>query len=72
MKIKKRAEIQTTPDNSNLPGRSKKVRVSGSSRNRELTEQTTGNMEMGWAMNYESATSKLDKYTVLDAVFKLD
>ena len=29
-------------------------------------------MEMGWGMNYESATSKLDKYTVLDAVFKLD
>ena len=29
-------------------------------------------MEMGWGMNYERATSKLDKYTVLDAVFKLD
>ena len=37
--------IQSTPDNSNLQGKSKKVRVIGSSK------QIVGNREMGWGMN---------------------
>ena len=35
-------DVQSTPDNSNLLGKSKKVRVSGSSK------QITGNKKMGW------------------------
>ena len=43
------------------------VRVSGS------TKQITGTEEMGWGMNVSNMhTSKLNKYTVLDTVFKLD
>ena len=59
-------QLQSIPDNSNLQGKSKKlagVRVIGS------TKQITGNGGMN-ASNMN--TSKLDKYTVLDIVFKLD
>ena len=65
-------QLQSTPDNSNLQGKSKKfelagVRVIGS------TKQITGKEEMGWGMNASNVnTSKLDKYTVLDTVFNLD
>ena len=45
-KIKARPlSIQSTPDKSNLLGKSKKVRVIGNSK------QIVGNREMGWGMN---------------------
>ena len=63
-------QLQSIPDNSNLQGKLKKlagVRVIGS------TKQITRKEEMGWGMNASNMnTSKLDKYTVLDIVFKLD
>ena len=37
------------------------------------SKQITGNKEMGWGMNASNMhTSKLDKYIILDSVFKLD
>ena len=59
MEKKKKVAIQATPDNSNLLGRSKEVRVSGSSRNRELTEQTTEKYENGWGMNEKCTLQSL-------------
>ena len=57
-------DIQSAPDNSNLPGKSKKVRVIGSSK------QTTRSKENGWGINASNMhTLKLDKYIVMDTVF---
>ena len=39
----------------------------------ESSKQFTRNKKMGWGMNASNRhTSKLDKYTVLDTIFKLD
>ena len=50
-----------TVDNSNLPGKSRKVRVSGSSSYREFEANNPQNKEMGWGMNATNMnTLKLD------------
>ena len=40
LKLTKKYKIQSTPDNSNLQGKSKKVRVIGSSSYQELEENS--------------------------------
>ena len=66
-------KVQSTPDNLNLSGKSKKVLVSRSLsyQEYEANNRKGGN---GRGMNASNThTSKLDKYKVLDtAVFKLD
>ena len=65
--------IQSTPDNSNLQGKPKIVRDSGNSSYREFEVNNRNYKEMGWGMNSSNKhTSKFDKYSVLDTVFKLD
>ena len=64
-------KVQSTPDNLNLSGKLKKVRVSGSLSYREYE---ANNPKGGNGVGNECKKhAKLDKYTVLDtAVFKLD
>ena len=65
-------QVQSTPNNSNLQGKSKKVRVSWGSSYREYEEN---NRKGGNGMGKNASnihTSKLDKYTGLENVFKPD
>ena len=65
-------KVQLTPDNLNLSGKLKKVRVSGSLSYQEY-EVKNGKEEMGWGMNTSNMhTAKLDKYTVLDTAVYLN
>ena len=65
--------VQLAPDNLNLLGKSKGFEIARVLSYQEFQAINTGNKKMGWWINASNMHySKLDKYIVLDTVFKLD